>query len=196
MYSKTWAIYSESSLIPETQNNSMMHVDTVEPHRVGGIVAIRSGVAEKYTDLINWDGLHLLPASNAYQELVQLQLMGMSGGRTAQIQTGREHTSSYQCIIISSQSYAEKVQVFYCSASLFSAESRCMPHAPVSKFFTGLELKRNLLPWQHLCPLTDVVHVVCPRSVHIWYGVSTTAVRQCHPVDKKRIMFTKKLHVT
>lgn len=31
----------------------MMYVNRVKPHRVGGVVAIRSSVAEEYTDLIN-----------------------------------------------------------------------------------------------------------------------------------------------
>lgn len=54
---------------------------------------------------------------------------------------------------------------------------------PVSQFFPGLKLKWDLLPWQHLSPLADVVCIVGLRPMHIRYGVSTTAVRQRHSVD-------------
>lgn len=66
----------------------------------------------------------------------------------------------------------------------------------MSKFFTGLKLKWYLLPWQNLSPRTDVVRVVCARPVYIRYRISTTAVGQCHSVDKKKIILTKKLQVT
>ena len=52
---------------------------------------------------------------------------------------------------------------------------------PVTQLLTGLELKGDLLPWQDLSPLADVVRVIGARPVHVSDGVGTAAVRQRHP---------------
>lgn len=47
-------------------------------HSARGVVSIRGGVAEEHSDLIHRHRLHLLPAHNTHQQLVEFQLMGVS----------------------------------------------------------------------------------------------------------------------
>lgn len=60
---------------------------------------------------------------------------------------------------------------------------------PVPKFLTGLKLKWDLLSWQHLSPLADVVRIICPGPMNFRYRVSTTAVGQRHSVDTAQTMY-------
>lgn len=81
-----------------------------------------------------------------------------------------------------SESRTKKKGLFRCHSSCCGAGDG-RTGVPVTEFLTGLELERDLLSWQHLPPLTDVVGVIGSRALDVGDGVRAAAVRQRHPVE-------------
>ena len=63
--------------------------------------------------------------------------------------------------------------------------SKTLAAVPVTELLPGLELKGDLLPWQDLSPLADVVGVIGARPVRVGDGVGAAAVRQRHSEVEK-----------